>query len=377
MYIICVWQLEKFGPKSSHMTRSVCAVAACAAVMLMIARRRRTSSVPRLGTRRDTGQEHEGQAPRRLRKAETVLRRRTSRIIVVLEGSYDLHNQAAVCRTCDCLGIQNVWIVGGHRVSSEEAPKLPKQHPPTRRARQEAALRRENEAVMRARVGELCGGGSAMVHAASSEASEARRRPDGLSRKIAKEAGEWLTLRQFDSSAECIGALRASQYEVWVTALSQHAIALDAAVLHVPPSPTKVAVVFGREADGVSAEMVAAADKLVYFPLHGFSESLNLSVSAALILQTILQKEPSLRSAMSDEDRASLRREWFVRLAKSPEQRDIFPRWAGADTPPEPFDDLRRADETRAAGDNRIPPKIRRKLQQLGDERLTPGPPAH
>lgn len=51
----------------------------------------------------DTGTEVEGEAPRRLRKAETVLRRRTSRMIVVLESSYDQHNQAAVLRTADCL----------------------------------------------------------------------------------------------------------------------------------------------------------------------------------------------------------------------------------------------------------------------------------
>jgi hypothetical protein len=42
----------------------------------------------------DGGVEEEGHAPRRLRKAETVLRRRTSRLVLVLEGSYDLHNQA-------------------------------------------------------------------------------------------------------------------------------------------------------------------------------------------------------------------------------------------------------------------------------------------
>ena len=77
-------------------------------------------------------------APRRLRKAETVLglvtafprpftflhrlpstchrlpqvlSRRTSRVIVVIEGSYDLHNQAAVLRTAECLGVQHAWLV--------------------------------------------------------------------------------------------------------------------------------------------------------------------------------------------------------------------------------------------------------------------------
>ena len=201
---------------------------------------------------------------------------------------------------------------------------------------------------------------------------ERRHYEDRLSRKITKAASEWLSMRHFDTTAECLEALRAEQCEVWATVLSQDAVVLDSPSLRVPPPPKRLAVVFGREATGVSAAMVAAADRRVYFPMHGFSESLNLSVSAALIMQGILQKEPSLRGAMSDADRAALRRDWFVRLAKSPEQIQTYPAWAIAATPPEPFDDLRRTDEVRADQDKRIPPKLRRKLSEKGQM-----PPSH
>ena len=48
---------------------------------------------------------------RLLRRIETVVQRRTARIIVVLERLQDGHNYAAVLRTCESLGIQHVWIV--------------------------------------------------------------------------------------------------------------------------------------------------------------------------------------------------------------------------------------------------------------------------
>ncbi|KAH9097970.1 hypothetical protein LEN26_016847 [Aphanomyces euteiches] len=51
------------------------------------------------------------QVPRRIRKAETVLQRRTARILLVLEASCDMFNQMAVLRTAECFGNQRVWIV--------------------------------------------------------------------------------------------------------------------------------------------------------------------------------------------------------------------------------------------------------------------------
>ncbi|KAL3923332.1 MAG: hypothetical protein SGPRY_004250 [Prymnesium sp.] len=307
----------------------------------------------------DTGKEQEGQAPRRLRKAETILRRRTSRLLLVLEGSYDLHNKAAVCRTADCLGIQNVWMVNSRTVGDgregrgktvgrerrgvgeglEDEQAAPQETPPTeaesvesraerkadwveervsgreaakrkpprktQRARKEAEIRMAKQAEMCAQLARLCPGEEPSYEGAT--ASLGGSSPPSLSGKITKQAEEWLSIRQFASTAECLAALRAERYEIWATVLSQDAIELDSPSLRVPCAPTRLAIVFGSEVVGVSAQMVNAAHRRVYFPIHGFSESLNLSVSAALIMQTILQKDPSLRGCMNDMERASLR----------------------------------------------------------------------
>lgn len=301
----------------------------------------------------DTGEEIPGEAPRRLRKAETVLRRRTSELLVVLEASYDLRNQAAVLRTCDCLGIQHVWTTNPTMgMKGDTYPAAKRRVHTTRRAKAQAEKRSEAQEQM---LQALDPG----MHAAREPSSVAEQQNE-ISRKIARQSSEWLSLRKFDDTKSCIEALRNEGYTIWVTALEQGALSLDHR-LEIPPA--KLAVVFGREADGVSAEMIAAADKLVYFPLQGFSESLNLSVSAALILQRILDRQPKFHSAMSDVERGELRREWFLKLAKSPHQQKSYPAWAQSERTPRPFFDLRRSDTMRL-GDQRIPPKIR--ARELG-----------
>ncbi len=50
---------------------------------------------------------------------------------------------------------------------------------------------------------------------------------------------------------------------------------------------SKVAIVMGREVDGVSQEMLTAADERIYIPMVGFTESFNLSVATALVLQRV------------------------------------------------------------------------------------------
>ena len=338
----------------------------------------------------DTGLEVEGEAPRRLRKAETVLRRRTSRLIVVLESSYDQHNQSAVLRTADCLGIQHCWLVDPVEEKGVHPQAQGKRYP-TKKAQEKAEKRAAQEAAMRAQLAAGTDGGSGATAAADAALGERAR----ISRRIAKQSAEWLSVRHFSDTTSCLAALRAEGYTIWVTHLGQAAVPLTDSRLKAPLSQDdaspgvrdgvgggKLAVVFGREADGVSEEMAKAADELVYFPMDGYCESLNLSVSAALVLQHIITSFPALKyrrrssdrdgsvldtleGAMSDEERESLRRDWFLRLAKTPAQVEEYPRWASGELPaPKPFDDLRRTEELRKAN-NMIPPKIRKRLAAL------------
>ena len=76
-------------------------------------------AVPAGEVLRDTA----GDPLRRLRKAEAVLARRTRRLVVVLEKSRESRDHEALLRTCDCLGIQHVFIVhAGEQVSKQAVP---------------------------------------------------------------------------------------------------------------------------------------------------------------------------------------------------------------------------------------------------------------
>lgn len=242
---------------------------------------------------------NEREAPRRLRRAEAVLRRRTARLVLVVERAWDDHNVQAVLRTAESFGVQHVWVV---------------KHP------------------------------------------EGRRR---VSKSVTKGSHHWLTQHLFETVEECLEALRAGGYAIWATDLSSGAMELSASA-ELQPFPDKVALVVGRESDGVSAQMLAAADRRLYLPMQGFTESFNLSVATALVLQRCFDAAPELVGAMCTEERDAIRRDWFERLAGNVEGRaEEYAYWA--EHPPEPHADPRPSDEARRP---RIPKKVRKRLAE-------------
>jgi tRNA(Leu) C34 or U34 (ribose-2'-O)-methylase TrmL len=146
-------------------------------------------------------------------------------------------------------------------------------------------------------------------------------------RLFAQNATEWLTLREFANTAECVEALRESGHEIWATDLSQLAVPLTPESLQQVasesngnincwPLPRKLAIVFGTEAVGCSQEILEKADLRVYLPLRGFADSLNLSVATALIVHHLFVLEPALIGSMSEPERNELRTAWFSKLAR-------------------------------------------------------------
>ncbi|MEM9381723.1 MAG: RNA methyltransferase [Planctomycetota bacterium] len=225
-------------------------------------------------------------APARLRRAEAILARRTSRLVLILERPWNDDNVQAVLRTAESFGIQHVWTI---------------KHPHTRKR----------------------------AH-----------------RSVTKGSHLWITRRFFREIDECVAAARDEGLELWATDLDQGAIEVGAPG-DLLPFPDRVAIVIGRETAGVSDELRAAAVRRVYLPMHGFTESFNLSVATALLLQRCFDAEPSLVGAMPDAERAALRRDWYERLAGTNEaKRAVFRRWA--DHPPPPQEDPRPSKESRA-----------------------------
>ncbi|OEU08920.1 SpoU_methylase-domain-containing protein, partial [Fragilariopsis cylindrus CCMP1102] len=147
--------------------------------------------------------------------------------------------------------------------------------------------------------------------------------PDELNQRrlhhiFARNATEWITVRDFETVEDCVACCRKQGYKLWVTDLSQAAEALD---LSPDPSkplriPDKIALVFGTEAVGASNYILEQADKRVYLPLRGFADSLNLSVSTALVTQALFFLDPSLIGAMSEGERKDMRKAWFTKLAQ-------------------------------------------------------------
>ena len=271
-----------------------------------------------------------------IRKAECVIRARTSRVIMVLERCSNAHNYSAVLRTVEALGVQHVWLIAPTKLDSEfrgDASKDPKKVS----VRKRNVWHEDKEKLQR--------------HVA-----------------YAKKAYKWLTVREFATTTECIEALRAENREIWCTDLSQAAQVLTETGLEatkdrdaVEGLPSKFALVMGTESTGVSAEFIESCDRRIHLKMRGFADSLNLSVASALVMQHLFYIDPSLACDMTDAERRALRQKWYPRLARNDVQKDAY--LALVDNPPAPFTDVRRPDEHRVGW---MKKKVRRRMQDAG-----------
>ena len=215
---------------------------------------------------------------RMLRKAETVIQWRTTRLLLVVERCTNDHNYSAILRTAEALGIQTVWMIDPPVVEDFDDP-IPAVH------------------------------GTTNISKGSVQDQKARE----LHHIFAQNALEWLTVRDFTTSQECVTELRRLGFTLWVTDLSQEATCLARTS---PSVPDKVALVMGTEAVGCSQYMLDHADLRVYLPLRGFADSLNLSVATALILHQLFIMDPTLIGAITELEKRALRTEWFTKLCQ-------------------------------------------------------------
>lgn len=151
-----------------------------------------------------------------------VLKNRTRHLTVVLEDIYQPHNASAVLRTCDCMGVQDVFII------------------------------------------------------------ENRNRYE-LNPGIELGAAQWLTLQKFNgkenNTADCFRHLKSKGYRIVATSLREKSITIKELDVTKP-----FALVMGTEKSGISDVVYDMADELVYIPMMGFTESYNISVATSLCL---------------------------------------------------------------------------------------------
>jgi tRNA (guanosine-2'-O-)-methyltransferase len=133
-------------------------------------------------------------------------------------------------------------------------------------------------------------------------------------KKISQNADKWLDVTRWSSTRECLAALRARGFAIHVTWLGEGSVGLSELDFAGP-----VALVFGNESKGVSDDALAMADARFAIPMRGFSQSLNVSVAAAVTLARAVDRREVLRGRHGDLPEAEaeeLRQRFYVLAVK-------------------------------------------------------------
>lgn len=101
--------------------------------------------------------------------------------------------------------------------------------------------------------------------------------------RVTQGADKWVEVKKYKSTTSCIEHLKSVGYQICVTALAADSVPISAVDFSKP-----TALVLGNEKQGVSAEMIAAADKKIIIPMPGFVQSFNISVAGALSMYHIM-----------------------------------------------------------------------------------------
>jgi tRNA (guanosine-2'-O-)-methyltransferase len=164
--------------------------------------------------------------PERRERLLSVLNKRQAGLTVVLENVEDPHNISAVMRTCDAVGIQEIYVLNN---------RIP------------------------------------------------RHKKWGA--RSSSSAAKWLTIHQFTNTEECAAALRQKYDKIYTTHLAD-----DAVSLYEINFTGSVALVFGNEHYGVTDEIRALADGNFIIPQVGIIKSLNISVACAVSIYEAMRQ---------------------------------------------------------------------------------------
>lgn len=197
--------------------------------------------------------------PERIKVLKKVLDKRTRYMTVVLEDIYHSHNASAVLRTCECYGVQDMYVI-------ENFNKF-EIHP-----------------------------------------------------NIVRGATKWLTINHYneergDNTVEAVRDLKERGYRIVST--TPHAGGVDLFDFDVSKGP--FAIVIGSEKTGVSRTMMELSDEYLTIPMVGFTESLNLSVSAALVVSHLQRaiEQKGIDITLSEEEKEALMIQWLMKSIRS------------------------------------------------------------
>jgi tRNA (guanosine-2'-O-)-methyltransferase len=130
-----------------------------------------------------------------------------------------------------------------------------------------------------------------------------------FSRGISKGAQNWLDVSTYDSRDACLDRLRSEGFVFAATCFDENAIAPEEL-----PLDEKIAVIFGNEKHGISAEALAACKYRIAIPMYGFVDSFNISVAAGILFYVHLSRVRQLpveEWQLSRPQKKKLMRSWI------------------------------------------------------------------
>ena len=135
-----------------------------------------------------------------------------------------------------------------------------------------------------------------------------------IDREIAMGAQKWVDLNRYHSVKTCISNLKAQGYQIVATTPHKNDCNLQDFDI-----TKKSCFFFGRETEGLSDEVLNNADCFLKIPMVGFTESLNISVSAAIILQHVTSKlkQSNINWQLSPSEKLEKQLDWCKKTIKS------------------------------------------------------------
>ncbi|CAM3482459.1 TrmH family RNA methyltransferase [Zobellia roscoffensis] len=135
-----------------------------------------------------------------------------------------------------------------------------------------------------------------------------------LDDQIAMGAQKWVDVHRHQSTTDCIGKLKEKGYKIIATTPHN-----DSTFLEDFKIEGKTALLFGTERTGLSQEAMDLSDGFLKIPMQGFTESLNISVSAAIVLQQLSDKirKTDLEWRLTDEEKLEKRLDWTKKSVRS------------------------------------------------------------
>ncbi|AVM55005.1 RNA methyltransferase [Capnocytophaga sp. oral taxon 864] len=143
-----------------------------------------------------------------------------------------------------------------------------------------------------------------------------------LDAKIAMGAQKWVDVFRYNDTQSCIDALRTQGYQIVATTPHK-----DAYFLNDFDISKKSAFFFGTEKEGLSEQVLSQADTYLKIPMVGFTESLNISVAVAIVLQQLTDKLRRSQVAwqLTDEERLNTLINWTKKSIRN--VKDVLKRY--------------------------------------------------